>query len=137
MFFFLCLKDEIDFTFFLGQPKYFIKYSDGPILDRSIHDNCFVASNCVIKDNDIYKMYYLSCDKWIYEKGNLKHFYNIKYAESKNAIHWDRAGHIAIDYKNKDEYAISVPRVVFENSIYNNYHTALRAPLRALNMGPL
>lgn len=103
--------------------KSFIKYSDGPILDRSIHDNCFVASNCVIKDNDIYKMYYLSCDKWIYEKGNFKHFYNIKYAESKNAIHWDRTGHIAIDYKNKDEYAISVPRVIFENSIYKMWYS--------------
>ena len=108
--------------------KSFIKYSVGPILDRGIYDNCFVASNCVIKDNDIYKMYYLSCDKWIYEKGNLKHYYNIKYAESKDGIHWDRAGHIAIDYKNKDEYAISVPRVVFENSTYKMWYSYRASP---------
>ena len=56
----------------------FEKYSDGPILDRSLHDKCFVASNCVLEDDGFYKMYYLSCDKWEYINGKLTHFYNIK-----------------------------------------------------------
>ena len=76
----------------------------------------------------VYKMYYLSCDKWIDGDSNLKHYYNIKYAESKDAIHWIRSGHIAIDYKYKDEYAISAPRVFYENSSYKMWYSYRASP---------
>tara|TARA_B110001452_G_scaffold12066_1_gene9913 strand:+ start:1621 stop:2517 length:897 start_codon:yes stop_codon:yes gene_type:complete len=101
----------------------FKKHSNGPILDRSIYDNCFVASNCVIKDNGIYKMYYLSCGEWLNNNGKLKHKYNIKYAESNDGINWKREGIVAIDFKYKHEYAISVPRVVKEDDIFKMWYS--------------
>lgn len=108
--------------------KTFNKYSEGPLLDRSIHDKSFVASNCVLLDQNIYRMYYLSCDKWQKINGVITHYYNIKYAESINGIDWKREGKIAIDYRYKNEYAISVPRVIKENNIYKMWYSYRAGP---------
>jgi len=101
----------------------FEKYSEGPLIDRSIYDTCFVASNCVIKEEDFYRMYYLSCDKWEFIDGELCHYYKIKYAESTDAINWQREGKICIDFKYIGEYAISSPRVIKENGIYKMWYS--------------
>lgn len=101
----------------------FEKFSQAPILDRSLYDTCFVASNCIYEEEDFYRMYYLSCDKWEYKNEKLTHSYNIKYAESKDAIHWIREGKIAIDFRYENEYAISVPRVIKEKGIYKMWYS--------------
>lgn len=99
------------------------KQFKGPILDRSIHDSCFVASNCVIKIGEKYIMYYLSCDKWERDNEKLRHSYNIKIAESQDGINWQPTGKIAIDYSYPNEYAISVPRVIFEDHTYKMWYS--------------
>ncbi|MEY2828987.1 MAG: hypothetical protein RIQ33_845 [Bacteroidota bacterium] len=102
----------------------FYKPFNGPVLDRSIHDPCFVASCFVLKDDGFYKMWYLSCDEWIMDiNGKPNHKYNIKYATSTDAINWTRNGIIAIDYEWENEYAISVPRVIKENGIYKMWYS--------------
>lgn len=110
------------------EKDYYTKISEGPILDRSIYDKCFVASNCVLFDKGIFKMYYLSCNEWISSKQSLEHKYNIKYAESKDGIHWNRKGIIAIDFKYENEYAISVPRVIKDNEIYKMWYSYRGGP---------
>jgi hypothetical protein len=99
------------------------KIYDGPILDRSIYDPCFVASNCVVKIGFSFVMYYLSCSKWDVIDNKLTHYYNIKIAESKDGITWRPTGKIAINFKHKDEYAISVPRVIKDNKIYKMWYS--------------
>ena len=95
-----------------------VRLFNGPILDRSIYDPCFVASNCVIKKGKIFLMYYLSCISWNKTENGLMHHYHIKIAESKDGITWESTGKIAIDFTTEKEYAISVPRVVYEEGTY-------------------
>jgi predicted GH43/DUF377 family glycosyl hydrolase len=97
---------------------------DGPILDRNKNEPHFTASNCVIYDNGIYKIWYLSATHWKIINHKPQHYYHIKYAESKDGIEWIRKGVVAIDYKNKYEYSISVPRVIKENSIYKMWFSS-------------
>lgn len=79
----------------------FKKYSKGPIMDRGIFDPCFTASPCVIIDNNIWKMWYLSGIKWEKSGETYKHFYHIKYAESNDGIQWKRKDNKAgIDVSN-------------------------------------
>lgn len=93
--------------------KTFQKLFKGPVLDRSNREPHFVASNCVLFDKNIFKMWYLSCTEWIKDKnGKIHHKYHIKYAESNDGIDWNREGKVAIDFKDDYEYAISVPRVI-------------------------
>lgn len=88
------------------------KLYEGPILDRTKEEPYFVASNCVLFDEGIYKIWYLSCVKWEKIENEIRHFYHIKYAESLDGINWERKGKVAIDFRDEYEYAISVPRVL-------------------------
>ena len=121
-------RNAIGLAEFDKENNMFKRISKGPILDRSIYDNCFVASNCVFDDEDIYRMYYLSCDKWEKVKGKLMPKYNIKYAQSKDGINWGFKGIVAIDFLYYNEYAISVPRVIKENGIYKMWYSYRGGP---------
>lgn len=102
----------------------FQKLFKGPIIDRTQDEPHFVASNCVIHENGIFKMWYLSCTKWEKINNKLVHFYHIKYAESHDGINWLRNNKVAIDFKDEYEYAISVPRVIKENNIYKMWFSS-------------
>lgn len=98
---------------------------EGPILDRTKEEPHFVASNCVIFDEGIYKIWYLSCTNWFKDGcGNVVHRYHIKYAESDDGLNWQRSGKVAIDYKDKYEYAISVPRVLRDKDKYRMWFSS-------------
>jgi hypothetical protein len=100
----------------------------GPILDRTIHEPHFVASNCVVGENNIFKMWYLSCVKWETIGNKVKHFYHIKYATSSDGITWRRDGTVAIDFRHDNEYAISVPRVIREGGLYKMWYSYRGGP---------
>ncbi len=106
----------------------FVKQFRGPILDRNHIEPHFVASNCVFKLEHHYIMYYLSCVGWEKMKDKVMHQYHIKWALSEDLIHWERNNHVAIDFKYSEEYAISVPRVLFENGIYKMWYSYRAGP---------
>lgn len=101
----------------------FKRLYEGPVVDRNKNEPHFTASCHVINEDEIYKMWYLSCVKWERIENKITHFYNIKYAESADGIDWNRTGHTAIDFSYKDEYAISVPRVINENGLYKMWYS--------------
>jgi len=98
--------------------KSFYKAYPGAIIDRTKDEPHFVASSCVIQDENIFKAWYLSCVGWVKNGDDIIHRYHIKYAESQNAIDWDRRGVVAIDFRDEHEYALSVPRVLKEKEKY-------------------
>lgn len=90
----------------------------GPIIDRTRSEPHFVATPEVIFDNSVYKVWYTSCVRWEKKDEGIKHFYHLKYAESLNGIDWIRKGTVAVDFKDQDEYALSVPRVIKDDNLY-------------------
>ncbi len=95
----------------------------GPILDRSPTDPCFVASAAVIEEDNAYRMWYVSGTQWKPHKKNLRHYYHIKHATSSDAIHWQPDGHVCIDFKEKNEYAISRPSVLKHKDGYQMWYS--------------
>lgn len=83
-----------------------------PIMDRSKFDPTSVTGPWVIRDNDKYKMWYVSGLRWESEAENLKSVYHVKYAESMDGLSWDRRGVVAIDFANAKELNIARPCVV-------------------------
>jgi hypothetical protein len=104
-----------------GQP--FARYARGPIVDRSIIEPHFCASCCVIPEGNRWRMWYLSCTGWQMRNGKPEHRYHIKYAESDDGIHWKRDGLVAIDYASEDEYAISRPSVLRDDSVWRMWYS--------------
>ena len=90
----------------------FRKPYPGPILDRGIHDPCFVGSACVLVEGSCWRMWYLSCVGWEMHGGVPQHRYHIKYAESADGLEWYRDGTVCIDFASPLEHAISRPSVL-------------------------
>lgn len=95
----------------------FFKYSKAPIMDRHETDPFSLSYPYVIKDGNIYKMWYGSNLAWGKKHQDMRHV--IKYAESSDGIHWSRDGHIAINLReDRREWGVSKPAVIKENNIY-------------------
>lgn len=103
--------------------NHYIRYANGPIVDRSMQEPHFCASCCVLQENDCWRMWYLSCTGWTQEDERPKHHYHIKYAESDDGISWRRDGAIAIDYANEGEYAISRPSVIRDRDNWKMWYS--------------
>ena len=100
----------------------FEKYSEGPICDRAVDEPYFNTAPCVLLEDAIWKMWYVSCTRWeIIEKWP-EPFYHVKYAESFDGIHWDKRGHVCIDYDDFTD-AIGRPCVLKENGIYKMFYS--------------
>jgi predicted GH43/DUF377 family glycosyl hydrolase len=102
----------------------FRKFSRGPaVLFSNDVDPYSTFAPFVIKDDLNWKMWYVSLIKWVEDSGSLKHYYNIRYAESEDCIHWNRDGHVCIDFSNEFEYAIARPFVLKENGIFKMWYS--------------
>lgn len=95
----------------------FRKISDGPILDRSDLEPYFCTAPFVLKENDSWKMWYVSGTGWKKVHGQQEPLYNIKSAASHDGIHWTPSGIEAIV---NDEFAeaIGKPYVFFDHGLY-------------------
>ncbi len=104
--------------------EHFTKKFEGPIISTTAEEPYFNGSACFLFDQGIYKCWYLNCTEWIEVEGKMEPCYHLKYAESKDGIHWDRNGIIAIDYKNELEGGISRPSVLIENGVYKMWFSS-------------
>lgn len=99
----------------------FVKYNRTPILDRINEE---IASRCapiVLKEDDIYKMWYTGDygNGWTENNGKKLPYYFLKYLESKDGINWGiKEGLQCFDFKSNDEYGLAKPNIWKENNKY-------------------
>ncbi|WP_037319619.1 hypothetical protein [Salegentibacter sp. Hel_I_6] len=89
----------------------------GPIVDRNRHEPFFTASPYVLKEDDIWHMWYASSTGYTLVNNKPEPLYIIKYASSKNGIDWERNNHTCIEPKTELE-ANARASVIKENNIY-------------------
>jgi hypothetical protein len=100
----------------------FEKYSSGPILDRSIYDNCLCASPYVTIEGGSWRMWYVSGTHWDIVNGHPEPFYHIKHAYSDDGLNWKRDGTVCIDYDTFTE-GISRPAVIQFDAKYLMFYS--------------
>jgi hypothetical protein len=97
----------------------FRKHSAAPLVDRGDVDPFLVASPSVLIDNGTWRMWYVSALGWdARADGPPRHRYLIRYAESRDGLHWTREGRVAIPFAASDEYAMGRPHVRKEGGVY-------------------
>lgn len=102
----------------------FHKLFEGPVLDRSIHDAIWVGQPAVMMDEDIWKMWYLSCEKIEFIDEHPEPFYNVKYATSEDGIDWQRNGETCIPFRHDEGVdAIGRPFVYKDNGRFLMLHS--------------
>lgn len=99
----------------------FHRYSQGPVIDRSVKEPFFVTSPCVRRENGLWRMWYVSCTSWERILGRWEPAYHVKYAESQDGVSWDVTGisclDVGVDYavarpcvfRSKDKYGMLYP----------------------------
>lgn len=102
----------------------FTRFSKSPILDR-VNDEVYARCGVnVIKDDDVFRMWYVASYKqgWTMAQGKLKPFYIMKTADSKDGIHWSEPVQ-CLEYKNDDEHGFGRPFVWKEKGEYKMYYS--------------
>jgi hypothetical protein len=101
----------------------FRRISKAPLLPQSDVDPYLTASPWVLIESGLWRMWYVSgTDRQAAEDGP-RHRYHIKYAESRDGLHWDRRGVVCIDYQSPDEYAFGRPCVVRDPDRYRMWYS--------------
>jgi hypothetical protein len=100
--------------------KTFRRQSAAPVIDRTNDEPyTILVISCILIENGIWRMWYDSADEWT---TNELPKYNIKYAESTDGIHWQRAGLVSVDYVYPGETRVSRASIVKEGGLYRMWH---------------
>ncbi len=100
----------------------YIRVKDTPILDRIDNEPYSVGFCDVMLFREGFKMWYECCEKHKKEGP----VFSIKYAESKDGIHWERNGVTCIQL-SPDEMIVAKPSVIFENNFYKMWYCHKKA----------
>jgi len=91
----------------------FVRFSAGPLLDRSADDPYFCTTPEVRQDAaGAWVMWYASGTEWRDIGGRMEPLYAIKHATSADGIEWRRSGGMAIDFASANEGGLVRPAVV-------------------------
>jgi hypothetical protein len=89
----------------------FERLSPGPILDRSPEDPYTLSYPCVLRFGpDDWRMWYGSNLAPAVGNADMRHA--IKFARSRDGMHWTRDGATVLGFAGKSEYALARPSVV-------------------------
>jgi len=94
----------------------FRRVSRFPIVPLDEADPYTISYPWVMRDGDRYRMWYGSNLRWGPEKKDMLHV--IKYAESADAVRWEKRDGVVIDSASPEEYAICKPCVVKDADCY-------------------
>ncbi|RJR40133.1 MAG: hypothetical protein C4576_20305 [Desulfobacteraceae bacterium] len=100
--------------------KEFQRYSRFPIINLDETDPYTISYPWVMIENGFYRMWYGSNLKWGSEKTDMLHV--IKYAESRDGIHWQRPNTVCIPPKDPQEYAICRPCILRDRDTYKMWY---------------
>ena len=95
----------------------------GPVVDRNLNEPFFTASPCVMFEDGLWKMWYVSSTGFVKvtNTGSQSPLYHIKYAESTNGINWIRNNVSCIIPKNEFE-CTARPSVIKEYGLYKMWY---------------
>jgi len=102
----------------------FERLSPSPLLERDEHDPFLTASPFVLVERGLWRMWYVSGEGWDETPDGMRHRYLVKYAESRDGVHWTRDGRVCVPLLAPDEYAISRPWVLRDGDRYRMWFSS-------------
>ena len=102
--------------------RIFRKISEGPIMERSVHDPIAVSAPFVIRENGGFRMWYITFVSWDDCNGKLEPVYVVKHAVSDDGLNWKCDSHICIDSSYPGE-SIGRPWVLKDDGIYKMWYS--------------
>lgn len=103
--------------------KTFSKFSEGPLVSPTHKEPYCNGASYTMLEGDLFRLWYTSFVGWEAHDGHPEPLYNIKYAESKNGIDWERNQIISVDFIDDKKGGIARPSVLKEDGIYKMWYT--------------
>jgi hypothetical protein len=100
----------------------FERVQETPILDRAPGRSTIAAIHSVIRENDVWRLWYAVGDDWEIRDGQAYPRYHIRYAETRDLKSMAREDHVCL-LPRGDEYRIGRPRVYRFDEHYSMYFT--------------
>lgn len=126
------LTRAVPFLFFIGVAQSsdggqtFQRLSEAPCLGRNHHDPFLTGAPWVIREDGIFRMWYISGTEWAQDDaGAPVHYYTVKHAESANGTEWKTSAHLCLPYL-ENENAIARPVVERVAGGYRMIYSARR-----------
>jgi hypothetical protein len=95
----------------------FARMFEGPIMDRTAEEPYIAVTPSIIKEDGLWRMWYISGLRWVEISGRFEPIYVIKYAHSRDGISWIRPNHLCIEQRH-DLEAYSHPTVIRTSNGY-------------------
>lgn len=99
----------------------FERWSPAPMMDRHRHDPYTISYPSLLHEGDRWRMWYGSNLQWGKAPETMQHV--IKYAESRDGLHWEREGRIVVPLQHENEYALSKPFVLRDADCYRMWYS--------------
>ena len=99
----------------------FTRVCEGPIVDRTRNEPYFCASPFALIDDGIWKLWYASSTGFVRVHDKPEPVYQIKYAESRDGLQWERPNITCIPYSFDGE-ANARPCVLREDGRYRMWY---------------
>lgn len=100
----------------------FRRLSDAPVLGRSKYDPWMTSTPWVRKEENLWRMWYLSGMGWKSVGDHTTSLYHIKYAESDDGIHWRPNNVVAVPLK-EGETNVAAPTVLREQGRFKMWYS--------------
>jgi len=102
----------------------FSRASQVPVLERSDSELLNRTSAFVLREDGIFKLWYVGGSEWTEVGGKSLPVYRMRYAESLDGKAWPDHGEVVIDFANDDEHALGRPWVLRTTGGYRMFYSS-------------
>lgn len=101
----------------------FVKYSRTPVLDRTAAEPFTRSATSIIREDGIFKNWYVSAFDWVTVDSVVYPTYVIRYATSTNGFDWESSGDVCINFEDENEFGFGRPWVIRETDKYAMWYS--------------
>ncbi|HEY0381071.1 MAG TPA: hypothetical protein VGC72_02620 [Candidatus Elarobacter sp.] len=101
----------------------FERYARTPVLDRTDDDPFLRGAPYVIKVAGGFRMWYVSCRRWLRDEHGLHYDVAIRRAVSDDGVRWTADERPCIVPESAGEYAVGRPSVLYEGGTYRMWYS--------------
>jgi predicted GH43/DUF377 family glycosyl hydrolase len=100
----------------------FEKHARTPVLDRTDDDPFLRGAPFVLKEGDAFRMWYVSCRRWVRNEHGLHYDVVIRHATSPDGVDWSADAEPCL-VPEAEEYAVGRPSVLHEDGAYRMWYS--------------
>ena len=105
-----------------------------PVIDRSDAELVNRTSAFVMRDEGVFKMWYVGGSDWTLARGKSLPVYNMRYLTSDDGVRWGAEGRVVMDFQSPDEHAFGRPWVLRDSRGYRMFYS-VRSHSRGYRLG--